>query len=846
MRKLVNRLKQTLVILAIALLIWGMWLVAFGPWLWQVNAQATGSWLSANPVLGQREELGTSQQPESIASAGNIPCSQVNFTLKPAIPPLQASQTAQACAVMTPQGKTAPGGYTNIFKTDARVYNSGGGAVNFYPIPGVVGGLVLENTAQGIRVHYYSSGLQSARKEFNQATREMKVYLPANPSWTLKDGSGKILYVRPESIAFSGNGQWMVADSEFLAMIRVNLATGEVLPFGSPYVYHLGFSVMPNLAVSDDGQTVVATSDRGDFKITNLASCAPAPNVITGPVTCSSTSHEAFIRSQIAGYHRIYQPRFVSDRRLSFYASYNNSPTTRVLAKFRLAPAGESLESQDYLALGDSFASGEGAYDYFPETDTQANKCHLSRQSYPYLIGQQLGLGSYNSVACSGAKIQDITSYAQRQNIPSPNNMGRLLPGYKKQNQYVREQNPNVLTIGIGGNDAGLLTRLRACMKIGTCYQDYEDRLEIIREINAQFPRLVDLYTQLKREARTSSKLYVVGYPRAVKEGGTCGLNVLLDDQELLFANQLIDYLNRIIELSAQKAGVRYVDVATAFYGYRLCETDGSKAAFNGLTLGDDAPFPFGPIGNESFHPNKLGHQLYRQKILEQTGNFTQAMPVANPGVQLPAENSGLALLQAPKTNRAINETVNDDTIAEDTIYSKAVVAVAADHQQHLLEPSSEVSIELHSESTLLGKFKADEKGGVRASVTIPEDLPAGFHTLHIFGRTILGNSIDIYKTVHLVRASPPANQSTSKQKPTGPATEQDQVSTSAASTPGEIHQTASQGQPSQPTQSKAKLGAWSNHILPAKLRGRPAVFAPVLLMVFWVLVYVYKRRRMR
>ena len=37
----------------------------------------------------------------------------------------------------------------------------------------------------------------------------------------------------------------------------------------------------------------------------------------------------------------------------------------------------------NYVALGDSYQSGEGAGDYLAGTDTDANKCHRSVHAYP-------------------------------------------------------------------------------------------------------------------------------------------------------------------------------------------------------------------------------------------------------------------------------------------------------------------------------------------------------------------------------------------------------------------------------------------------------------------------------
>jgi hypothetical protein len=211
-------------------------------------------------------------------------------------------------------------------------------------VPGGNGGVLLENTAQGTKLHYYASGLQGSRREYHVVTRELKVYLTTSPSWTLHDRSGKTLYGRPESLAFSSNGQWMVVDSPFVATLQVNLITGEAVPFSNPYNYNAGLSVTPHLAVSDDGATVAMASDRGDVKVVAIEGCAAVPATINSPVACPFTTHDAYLRSQIAGLYRIYQLRFLNNHRLQFYARYNTSPATQALARYHMAPAGVSIE----------------------------------------------------------------------------------------------------------------------------------------------------------------------------------------------------------------------------------------------------------------------------------------------------------------------------------------------------------------------------------------------------------------------------------------------------------------------------------------------------------------------
>lgn len=714
------------------------------------HAQNVSSWLNGNPGLSAPETVASGQLPESVAMTGNIPCSSRTFTTRPAIPPLQKAETASACAVATPLGMTASGGYSNIFKSDAKVFNSSGGPAIFYPVPGSNALIVIENTALGKRLQYFSQGLLAARRDYNSLTKELRLYLPGTPDWTLRDDAGKDLYVRPESMSFSANGRWMVVDSEFVAMLRVDLNTRQVIPFSAPYVYHLGLSVTPHTTIDDGGETVITTSDRGDIILTDITSCAKTPTSITGPVGCRRISYEAFLKSKVNGYYRVYQPRFVNESLVTLFISYNTTPSIRALAEYRLAPAGYSLQTDDYLALGDSYTSGEGTGDYFLGTDTNDNTCHLSPLSYPYLLGAQLGLNRYHSVACSGARIQDITQYAQKPRPPNNNSLGSLLPGLRTQLQYVRDQYPTVITVSISGNDIGFGDKQKQCLMPGTCFSSYEDRLELVREMNAQLPRLVDMLAQLRKAASPNTKIFVLGYPQPILAQGSCPANVLLNEEERLLISQVVDYLNQVISIAASRSGVVYVDVGQAFTGFRLCETTASLSAMNGLVLGNDLPFSFGPVGNESYHPNQRGHQLYAQVIRTHAAGFNVAMPSPNLTGQLPDENSGLELLAAPKSNRSVRQLEYDAAIAADRIAANSNLTIALEGSAHFLEPGSQVTIELHSEPIRLGTAIVKPDSSVTSIVTIPAEISDGFHTLHVLGHDVVGNAIDVYKTLYV------------------------------------------------------------------------------------------------
>lgn len=65
------------------------------------------------------------------------------------------------------------------------------------------------------------------------------------------------------------------------------------------------------------------------------------------------------------------------------------------------------------VALGDSFISGEGAPTFFEGTnEAGGNQCRRSPSAHPYLIAQALETNVL-SLACSGAKIADLTTCGQ-------------------------------------------------------------------------------------------------------------------------------------------------------------------------------------------------------------------------------------------------------------------------------------------------------------------------------------------------------------------------------------------------------------------------------------------------
>lgn len=573
------------------------------------------------------------------------------------------------------------------------------------------------------------------------------------------------------SMSFSANGQWMVISMPNVAMLRVNLDTFEVVPFAAGFSYTIGSDPGIKTAISNDGRyATVASKTFTRFDVYDLNTCAAVPDTINGPVACQSRNLQSVMQQKVPGYISVGQVRFVNDNTLRLYADYNNGAGHKI-APFAINPAGTGAHQHDYLALGDSYISGEGSYNYLQGTDTADNKCHVSLLSYPYLLAHDLNYNSFHSVACSGAKMKDITDTSKQYEGQARTKtkrgdyskgqidsfLGNFQPGYIDQLDFVTTYQPQVITLSVGGNDVGFSGILASCispLNLATCYSTYEDRLELVRQINAQFPSLVSTYQTLKKTSSPDTRIYAIGYPQIVKPGGDCRINVQLNADELVFAQQFTSYLDDIIQQAAAKAGVFYVDTQNALNGHRLCEARPGEFAVNGLTRGTDYPQWFGgiingPLGDETYHPTPLGYSLLRDSVAAATASLSAMMPTPDSSAAAPTE-TGLDILNEAHSGRTVSATSYENSLSGDILLRGSASDIFVGGLENSLKPATSYRAELHSSPTVLGNFTSTSSGNLSFQVTIPSSVPAGFHSLHIYGTNVAGEAVDIYKTVYV------------------------------------------------------------------------------------------------
>ena len=292
------------------------------------------------------------------------------------------------------------------------------------------------------------------------------------------------------------------------------------------------------------------------------------------------------------------------------------------------APAVVSRGTQA-VALGDSFASGEGLAPYRAGTDTATNRCHRSLQAHPELLdeGPRRTVPSLRSAACSGAVTGAVVADLPGDSNPDGAQLAAV--GWRTR----------TVTLTVGGNDVGFSQVLGACtytpvpelQGVVPGRPGCSERLDAqVRAATAGLAgaaptapsrlSLAQLLVQVQRKAPWA-RVYVTGYPRlfgltgsdalGCRVGSIAGAPLYVSGADASWIRSGTDSLNAALRTGVAQArarGVRasYVDVAPSFDGHEVC---GSGTPWiNGVVVAPTTPPSIAPA---SFHPTARGQQAY-------------------------------------------------------------------------------------------------------------------------------------------------------------------------------------------------------------------------------------------
>lgn len=263
--------------------------------------------------------------------------------------------------------------------------------------------------------------------------------------------------------------------------------------------------------------------------------------------------------------------------------------TILVLGLSLFSPATTQAISGAYAALGDSVAAGAGL-------STADPLCDRATQSYPYLVGQSVGIPLHH-LACIGAKADEGIYDTQERSAT-------VIPAQLDQ-AFVNGA-PSLISLTVGANDARWTQFIRQCYYI-RCGYDVD---------TARFATyLVDLKLELnvimaKIHSRSNSApppVIVTGYYHPFSSQACTATNNLTTS-ELSWLNTRTDRLNEAIKGTVSKYSYAHF-APVSFAGHELCSAD---------------PWVQGSDGAVPFHPTAAGQQAIATAVTTQYNNISE------------------------------------------------------------------------------------------------------------------------------------------------------------------------------------------------------------------------------
>jgi lysophospholipase L1-like esterase len=268
-----------------------------------------------------------------------------------------------------------------------------------------------------------------------------------------------------------------------------------------------------------------------------------------------------------------------------------------------------------YFALGDSYASGEGAAPFDRDSMRGGIGCHRSIAAgarrfgaNPALPGPTSTLSAFSTtlLACSGNVIDDV-AWVSNSGVAK----GRGVRGPRQVDVIADADDPDVVSVSVGGNDVGFAKILTKCIESPACFNGkpgakltneisskllYLNTVDPLTGLNA----LETVYQNIYAKA-PKAKLLVVGYPNLLGTTDIKACKALFTKGEKDVIAQIVDVGDALIKKSAERNGATFVDLRPYFAGHGACD---KVPYINRLRTQAD-----GVISPESFHPNPVGQE---------------------------------------------------------------------------------------------------------------------------------------------------------------------------------------------------------------------------------------------
>jgi len=243
-----------------------------------------------------------------------------------------------------------------------------------------------------------------------------------------------------------------------------------------------------------------------------------------------------------------------------------------------------------YVALGDSYTSAP----LVPNQHGEPIDCGRSDHNYPSLVAQAFKVGTFIDASCGSAQTKHMTE--PQTDLP--------LGGTNPPQFNALRRDATLVTVGIGGNDAGLVGVAEKCAELGatnptgTACRDYwapGGNDKVAAKIEAAKPKIAGVLQGIHQRT-PNARVAIVGYPDPLpKNGESCYPMVPLSPDDIRYIDELIVRINAMIAGQAAANDAEFVDTYTDSGGHDVCKLPPNRW-FEGLVPTEPA-YPLHPNG---------------------------------------------------------------------------------------------------------------------------------------------------------------------------------------------------------------------------------------------------------
>ena len=287
---------------------------------------------------------------------------------------------------------------------------------------------------------------------------------------------------------------------------------------------------------------------------------------------------------------------------------------------------------QEYVSLGDSWSADVKFVDLNGTPDTRHTPidCAQSQTNYPKLLAARLNVTVHRDATCGSATTED---FYKPQSLP--------LGGSNPPQFHRLTRKTDLVTVGIGGNDAGIASAALDCLSalpaalplpagtlpaipnvgvpllpsqlpLGGCKERFTaGGVDVLaKQIKASEPKLVRALRQIHQRS-PKARILMVDYLAAVPKQG-CYPLVPITNSDMAYLYTTFRTLNAMVKRAARRGGAEFVDTYTPTLGHDVCQGPGTRyaevlgASVNGLAVGVPA------------HPNSAGAKAQFRTVLKQ------------------------------------------------------------------------------------------------------------------------------------------------------------------------------------------------------------------------------------